>query len=94
MHNMCPAVFGENAKKESMVTTREYYAYRLQIQPSVNSILLPSSHLLQQYIVDMYVKLEIAILDFFRYKQDEMRFDLYQGVVDSIKQGKTSRKKV
>lgn len=48
-----------------MVLCREYYCYKLQIRSHEESILLHSSRLLQQYVVDMYVKIETARLDFF-----------------------------
>lgn len=82
-------MYDENAGKENMVSCREFYAYRFQIRPSVNSILLESGRLLQQFVVDMYVKIETSRLDFFRTKQKEIRADLYQGIVDSINQGET-----
>lgn len=58
-----------------MVLCREYYCYKLQIRSHEESILLHSSRLLQQYVVDMYVKIETARLDFFS-EIDKMRFEL------------------
>lgn len=83
-------MYGENAEKQNMVSCREFYAYRFQIRPSIDSILLQSGRLLQQFVVDMYVKIETSRLDFFRMKQREIRADLYQGIVDSINQGETA----
>ena len=34
--------------------------------------------------MDMHVKLETQRLDYIRNKQDEIRGDLYQGIIDSI----------
>ncbi|XP_021750174.1 uncharacterized protein LOC110715861 [Chenopodium quinoa] len=48
-----------------------------------------SRRCLQQYIVDMYVKIENTRLDFFRKNQDTIRADLYQGVLDSLDCGET-----
>lgn len=47
-------------------------------------MLLHTGHLLQQYAVDMYIKIETSRLDYFRYRQHEIRADLYQGIVDGI----------
>ncbi|GLT72835.1 hypothetical protein SLA2020_447340 [Shorea laevis] len=32
----------------------------------------------------MYVKIEIARFDYFRTKQEEIRYEVYQGIIDSI----------
>ncbi|KAG5530734.1 hypothetical protein RHGRI_025635 [Rhododendron griersonianum] len=48
-------VGGSDTKK---VLCREYYCYKLQIRDDDPSILLLSGRLLQQYVVDMYIKLE------------------------------------
>lgn len=57
-------------------------------------MLLHSGHLLQQYVVDMYVKLETSRLDYFRSNQDDIQVDLYQGIIDSIENGETQGSKV
>lgn len=41
----------------------------------------------QQYIVDMYVKIENTRLDFFQHNQQAIKADLYQGILDSIENG-------
>ncbi|KAG7972490.1 hypothetical protein I3843_07G186700 [Carya illinoinensis] len=53
------------------------------------SILLLSGRLLQQFVVDMYIKIETSRLDDFRSKQHEIRSDVYQGIVDSLSVGET-----
>lgn len=40
-----------------MVSAREFYAYQFQIRPTTTSMLLQSGRLLQQFAVDMYVKI-------------------------------------
>ncbi|KAG5536263.1 hypothetical protein RHGRI_023890 [Rhododendron griersonianum] len=77
-----------------MVSAREFYAYRLQIRNNTNSILLESARLLQQFTVDMYVKIETSRLDYFRNKQEEIRADLYQGIIDSIEHGESDPSKI
>lgn len=43
----------------NFVSLREYYAYKLQIRDNDESYLLHLVRLLQQYIVDQYVKFEM-----------------------------------
>ncbi|XP_074265742.1 uncharacterized protein LOC141588186 [Silene latifolia] len=77
------------SESEKKVSCREYYCYRLQIRPTNSSILLRSGRLLQQYIVDMYIKIETNRLDYIRNNQNVIRADLYQGVIDSYAAGQT-----
>ncbi|KAL2498900.1 ATP-dependent DNA helicase [Abeliophyllum distichum] len=49
-----------------------------------------SGRLLQQYVVDMYIKVETSRLDYFRNNQSEIRAELYQGIVDSLETGECS----
>ncbi|TXG60157.1 hypothetical protein EZV62_014730 [Acer yangbiense] len=46
-----------------------------------------AGQLLQQYVVDMYVKLETSRLDYFRNQQDVIRAELYQGIINSFEVG-------
>ncbi|KAK9279906.1 hypothetical protein L1049_013590 [Liquidambar formosana] len=55
----------------------------LFVQAADNTLLL-ASRLLQQFVVDMYVKLETTRLDYYRRKQTTIRSELYQGIVDSV----------
>ncbi|KAH9618152.1 hypothetical protein KSS87_022808 [Heliosperma pusillum] len=68
---------------EKKVSSREYYCYQLQIRPTNSSILLRSGRILQQYTVDMYIKIETTRLDCIRNNQNLICADLYQGVIDS-----------
>ena len=56
----------------NFISLREYYAYKLQIRNNDESFLLHFARLLQQYVVDQYVKLESQRLDFFRNQQEEI----------------------
>lgn len=88
------AVYEENEEKSNTVSALEFYAYKLQIRPSVDSILLESGRLLQQFVVDMYVKIETSRLDYFRNNQDKIRAEVYQGIIDSFDQGETKGSKI
>lgn len=58
------------------------------------SMLLHSLRVFQQYVVDMYLKIESARLDFFRYRQKEIRTDALKGLVDALSVGETSTSNV
>ncbi|KAG6645201.1 hypothetical protein CIPAW_08G106200 [Carya illinoinensis] len=61
---------------------------------NINSILLVSGRLLQQFVVDMYIKIETSRLDYFRSNQQHIRSELYQGIVDSISVGETNASRI
>ncbi|KAK9668839.1 hypothetical protein RND81_13G090300 [Saponaria officinalis] len=67
------------------VSCRDYYCYKLQDRPT--NMLLRAGMCLQQYIVDMYVKIENTRLDFFRKSQDTIRAELYQGLLGTVEAG-------
>ena len=60
-------------KKKRNVSCREYYCYKLQIRSTDKSILLHSGRLFQQYVIDMYVKLESQRLDYLKNNQNTIR---------------------
>ncbi|XP_060667916.1 uncharacterized protein LOC132799625 [Ziziphus jujuba] len=81
-------------KKRNSVSCREYYSYKLQIRSLNDSMILHIGRLLQQFVGDMYVKLETSRLDYFRKNQTEIRAELYQGIMDSVDVGETRGIKV
>ncbi|KAM6547758.1 hypothetical protein CsatB_019434 [Cannabis sativa] len=80
-------VVSNRQKKEAVVSCREYYCFKLQIREDARSILLLSGRLLQQYAVDMYVKIETSRLDYYRNEQQHIRSELYKGIVDTVTLG-------
>ncbi|XP_027120495.1 uncharacterized protein [Coffea arabica] len=82
-------VAAKRSKKRKYVSCREYYCYKLQIKPEDKSMLLHIGRLLQQYVVDMYVKIETSRLNFFKNDQyhNRLRTELYQGLLDSLSTG-------
>ena len=40
--------------------------------------------LFQQYVVDMYAKIECSRLDYIRYNQNHLHAELYQGLTDAV----------
>ncbi|XP_027155620.1 uncharacterized protein LOC113755986 [Coffea eugenioides] len=57
-------------------------------------MLLHTLRLLQQYSVDVYVKIETSRLAFHRKKQNEVRTEALKGIMDSVSSGETSGSKV
>ena len=56
--------------------------------------MLSLGRLLQQYVVDMDIKIETTKLDYFCTKQQEIRFEVYQDIIDSILIGETRGSKI
>ncbi|KAI5407181.1 hypothetical protein KIW84_053433 [Lathyrus oleraceus] len=76
------------------VTCREYYSYVLQIRRNDQSVLLKSGRLLQQYVVDNYVKIETGRLRWIRRNQNDIRSEVYQGLQDELHDGENNANNV
>ena len=50
--------------------------------------------LLQQYSVETYIKLETSRLEFHRHRQQHLRTEVYQGLMDSVTSGETSGSRI
>nr|GEW37624.1 hypothetical protein [Tanacetum cinerariifolium] len=80
---------GEDSKEPNRtggrktVTMREYYSYKFQIR-STSNILLLGSRLLQQFVVDTYIKIETSRLLFIERNQTKIRADLYQDAMTLV----------
>ena len=61
----------------------EFYSYRLAVRTQFSSI-HHGGKLFQQYIVDAYVKVEGANLDWIRHNQAQLRVEQYCGLVDHL----------
>ncbi|GER39179.1 DNA helicase homolog [Striga asiatica] len=76
-----------SSQSNRKVSCREYNCYRIQIRSPRESVILFSGRLFQQYLVDMYIKLETTRLDYYRHNQSDMRCELYQGIKESVQSG-------
>ncbi|XP_026433135.1 uncharacterized protein LOC113330554 [Papaver somniferum] len=74
-------IFSDNSRR---ISCRAYYAYMLQIRENRDSILLRGGKLLQQYVVDNYVKISTTQLRWVRDNQRTFRADWYSGVLDAM----------
>ena len=64
------------------------------MRPDDPSHQLSFGRLYQQYVVDMYVKIETMRLLYIRANQARFRVDFYQGIIDSISMGIQEGKKI
>ncbi|XP_024315925.1 uncharacterized protein LOC100821537 isoform X4 [Brachypodium distachyon] len=71
------------------VSVRDYYCHKFQKRPGIFNAVLYGKRLLQQYAVDMYMKIEGTRLDYYRIHHKELRADLYKGIVDSLQAGES-----
>ena len=69
------------------MSVRDYCCYKFQMRPGIFNPILHGKRLFQQFAVDTYVKIESSRLDYIRNNQDQIRADLYQGLVDSLHAG-------
>ena len=67
----------------------EWYKYRLMVRGNAreDNYLHRFGKLFQQFIVDMYAKMEANRLGFIRHNQNRLRADLYRNVVDAMHVG-------
>ncbi|XP_073299982.1 uncharacterized protein [Primulina huaijiensis] len=72
------------------LTCLNYYAHMLQIRENSPSLLLRGGRLLQQYVVDNYVKIETQRLRWISSNQRDMRSELYQRLQDCLHGGENN----
>ncbi|KAL0340284.1 UNVERIFIED_CONTAM: hypothetical protein Sradi_4545200 [Sesamum radiatum] len=79
-----PSNSGENRLQESNGLDGELVD---KIRGAIPSILLHGGRLLQQYVVDNYVKIETQKLRWVRFHQHDIRAELYEGLQDCLDAG-------
>ncbi|XP_029145802.1 uncharacterized protein [Arachis hypogaea] len=70
---------------ETMIRGRD-----IKIRPDDHSTVLQAGRLLQQYVVDNYVKIETEKLRWVRNRQKKLRAELYQDLQDALHTGETN----
>ncbi|XP_044597583.1 uncharacterized protein LOC123274158 [Cotesia glomerata] len=65
-------------------SSKDYYAYRLMIRRGLDNVILRFRELCQQFMVDMYVKIEGERLRYLRYNQLKLRVKEYTHLRDAI----------
>lgn len=71
------------------VSCCEFYSSRLMRLSDDSDYFCYFGRLLQQYIVDNYLKIEHQKLKYLQFNQDKLRIDLYSGLVDALNVGDT-----
>ncbi|KAJ9567031.1 hypothetical protein OSB04_002997 [Centaurea solstitialis] len=66
----------------------------MKILKSIENVILLGGRLFQQFVVDMYIKIETTCLSFIERNQAKIRSDLYQGVVDCVNVGKVQPNRI
>ncbi|XP_050066554.1 uncharacterized protein LOC126555710 [Aphis gossypii] len=66
------------------VSLKDYYAYRLMIRRGLDNVILRCRELCQQFMVDMYSKIESERLRYLRYNQQKLRAEEYIHLRDAI----------
>lgn len=74
---------GRRSEKRNRVTQLQYFSHRLSVRSGFN-LLHHSGKLFQQYIVDAYVKTEGARLNYLRFNQNDLRIEMYRGLLDAL----------
>ncbi|KAF0293088.1 hypothetical protein FJT64_008988 [Amphibalanus amphitrite] len=68
-------------ERQRMVTTLQFYAYRLQIRPHQDDSLHRAGRLFQEFVCMAYAKVEAIRLKYISTHQREIRADLYQSLI-------------
>ncbi|KAF3671541.1 hypothetical protein FXO38_06544 [Capsicum annuum] len=84
----------QQKKKRNIVSCREYYCYKIQMRNDENDELLHTRRAFQQYIVDMFIKLETQRLDFFFFNPELFRMKVLQGLLDVLGHGERDAAKI
>ncbi|XP_063929850.1 uncharacterized protein LOC135142114 [Zophobas morio] len=73
-----------SAATTKKVSCMDFYAYRIMIRVEQSNHILNCRHVFQQFIVDMYAKVESERLNYIRYNQSKLRVEDYIHLRDAI----------
>ena len=72
-------------RKNEQCSLMQYYKYRIMPQAGETfNVIHRMGRLFQQYIVDMYAKIELERLNYIRNHQTHLRVEVYQGLADAV----------
>ena len=79
----------QSPTSNTKLTPMDYYSYRAQVRDDMldellYDTLLMGSKLALQYWCDQWIKIEEQRLKFFRFHQQNIKADLYQGLADAV----------
>ncbi|XP_075077583.1 uncharacterized protein LOC107786932 isoform X3 [Nicotiana tabacum] len=81
-------------RKRDTVSCREYYCYKFQIRDNETNEVIHCERIFQQFIVDIYIKLETQRLDSFSFNPDLFRIKVLQGLLDILRFGEREASKI
>ena len=77
----------EKRTKYKAITPADFYAYRLMVRPDIDSSLLHhAGKLFQQYLVDVYCRIDFLRVQFYKKRQMELRAVQLKGLVDYVRE--------
>ena len=72
-------------RKNEQCSPMQYYKYRIMPQAGETfNVIHRMGRLFQQYIVDMYAKIELERLNYIRNHQTHLQAEVYQGLADAV----------
>ena len=75
----------ERRPKYKAITPADFYACRLMVRPDIDSSLLHhAGKLFQQYLVDVYCRIDFLRVQFYKKRQMELRAVQLEGLVDYV----------
>lgn len=72
----------QHHRAHNRISMREFYAYHLMYRNNASDYVLHTGRVLQEYVVDMYSKIEGDRLNWIKQNQSTLKADLYHGKVD------------
>jgi hypothetical protein len=83
-------------RKRKTDSAREYCCHKLQLRPDEFNILFYGGRIFQQWLVDMYIKVESMRLDWYSFpkRQKIIQAELYSGIADTLKAGEARASEV
>ena len=74
-------------KKKTKISTMEYNSYRLMVRKNNQQWIHRAGRLTQQYVCDMYSKIQGEMLNYKRFNQNDFRISAKQGLQDAVTAG-------
>lgn len=71
-------------RRSRNVTMRQFAGFRLFQRTLGSNHVMRAGRLLQEYMVDLYAKVEHGCLSFLQFNQDKLRAELYSGLTDAM----------
>ena len=74
-------------QQKKKISTMDFYSYRLMVRKLNQQLIHRAGRLTQQYVCDMYSKIEGERLNYLRFNQNDLRISAKQGLQDAVTAG-------